>query len=160
MEENGLKYIHISLSNKPITFTPRVPKNVFELKGNFKQYSEDKTIPRICCSDSIFGAISAIKIDTTKTYYVHLLQPKNIMNNKEVSQYVPDAIATGECWILDDEIKSTVIGKIEIGSLLPYVYTFLKDNNKFFRCVTYHDYDFIPFESKFNRIYRKILNQK
>ena len=160
MEENGLKYIHISLSNKPITFTPRVPKNVFELKGSFKQYSEDKTIPRICCSDSIFGAISAIKIDTTKTYYVHLLQPKKIMNNKEVSQYVPDAIAIGECWILDDEIKSTVIGKIEIGSLLPYVYTFLKDNNKFFRCVTYHDYDFIPFESKFNRIYRKILNQK
>lgn len=159
MEENGLKYIHISLSNRPITFTPRIPKNVFDLKGNFKQYSEDKTIPRICCSDSIFGAISAIKIDTTKTYYVHLLQPKKIMNNKETFQYVPDAIATGECWILDDEIKSTVIGKIEIGSLLPYVYTFLKDNNNFFRCVTYHDYNFIPFESKFNRTYRKILNQ-
>ena len=142
---------------------------------NIKEISEGKFLTSFksiaCCFaidlNDVYGelnkkytSISAIKIDTTKTYYVHLLQPKKIMNNKEVSQYVPDAIAIGECWILDDEIKSTVIGKIEIGSLLPYVYTFLKDNNKFFRCVTYHDYDFIPFESKFNRIYRKILNQK
>ena len=31
----------------------------------------------------IFPARTAIKIDTTKTYYVHLLQPKKIMNNKK-----------------------------------------------------------------------------
>ena len=158
MEENGLKYIHISLSNKPITFVPRIPENVFDLKGKFKQYSENNTIPRICCSDSIFGAISAIRINENKTYYVHLLEPTKVMNNKEVCQYVPDAIATGECWILDDEIKSTVVGKLEIGSSLPYVYTFLKDQNNFFKCVRYHDYNFIPYESKFNRTYRKILN--
>ena len=158
MEENGLKYIHISLSNKPITFIPRIPKNTFDLKGKWKQFSEDKTIPRICCSDSIFGAISAIRIDENKTYYVHLLEPKKVMNNKEVCRYVPDAIATGECWILDDEIKSTVIGKLEIGSMLPYTYTFLKDENNF-KCVCYHDYNFIPYEGKFNRIYRKIKNK-
>lgn len=159
MEENGLKYIHISLSNKPITFIPRIPEHTFDLKGKWKQFSENKTIPRICCSDSIFGAISAIRIDSTKIYYVHLLEPQKVINNKEVSQYVPDALATGECWILDDKIKSTVVGKIEIGSPLPYVCTILKDEDKFFRCVRYHDYNFIPYESKFKRIYRKILSE-
>ena len=124
--------------------------------SNFKMHDENSTIPRICCSNSIFGAIAAIKINDKKPYYVHLLEPKNIMNNKEVMQYVPDAAATGECWILDKEIKTKVIGKIEIGALLPYVYTFLKDDNNFF-CCCYHDYTFIPFESMFNRTYRKIL---
>ena len=157
MEENGLKYIHISLTNKPITFIPRIPKNTFDLKGKWKQYSENNTIPRICCSNSIFGAISAIRIKEGKTYYVHLLEPIKVINNREICQYVPDAIATGECWILDDEIKSTVIGKLEIGNWLPYTYTFLKDKNNF-KCVCYHDYNFIPYESTFKRIYRKIVN--
>lgn len=158
MEENGLKYIHISLSNKPITFIPRIPENVMDLRGKWKQFSENNKIPRICCSNSIFGAIAAIKIQQNKTYYVHLLEPKKVVNNQEVAQYVPDALATGECWILDDEIKSTVVGKIEIGSLLPYVYTFLKDDNNF-KCVNYHDYTFISYETKFNRAYRKTLNK-
>ena len=43
------------------------------------------------------------------------------------------------------DIKTKVIGKLEIGSLLPYVCTFLKDDNKF-HCCNYHDYTFIPFE--------------
>ena len=140
MKLNCLDYIHVSLSDKPITFVPRIPEHTFDLKGKWKQYSENKTIPRICCSNSIFGAISAIRIDENKTYYLHLLEPEKVMNNIEVSRYVPDALATGECWILDDEIKSMVIGKIKIGALLPYVYTFLKDKNNF-RCVLYHDYD-------------------
>lgn len=140
MELNGIDYIHISLSNKPITFIPKIPTNTFDLKGKWKQYSENKTIPRICCSNSIFGAISAIRIDTNKTYYLHLLKPKKVINNQEVVQYVPDALATGQCWILDDEIKSTIIGKIKIGSPLPYVFAFLKDKNNF-RCVRYYDYD-------------------
>ena len=157
IEENGLKYIHISLKNTSLTMIPRIPKHAFQLKAKFKQHSENTTIPRICCSDSIFGAIAAIKINENATYYVHLLEPKKVMNNKEVMQYVPDAAATGECWILDNEIKSKVIGKIEIGSLLPYVYTFLKSDN-FFRCCHYHDYTFYPYESLFNRTYRKIIN--
>lgn len=157
MEENGLKYIHISLTNKPITFIPRIPENVMWFKGNWKKFSENKTIPRICCSNSIFGAIAAINIKENKTYYVHLLEPKKVLSNQEVAKYVPDAIATGECWILDDEIKSTVIGKVEIGNMLPYTYMFLKDDDNF-KCTCYHDYNFIPYESKFNRTFRKITN--
>ena len=138
---------------------PRISKHIFnDLPAKFKIFNENNTIPRICCSTSIFGAIAAIMIDEKATYYVHLLEPKKVMNNREVMQYVPDAAGTGECWILDDEIKTTVIGKIEIGALLPYVYTFLKDENKFF-CCNYHDYTFIPYESKFNRMYRKVLNK-
>lgn len=155
MEENGLKYIHISLSDKPIKFNPRVPENAMVFKGNFKQFSENQTIPRICCSNSIFGALSAININKDKTYYVHLLEPKKALSNQEVAKYVPDAIATGECWVLDEEIKSKVVGKLKIGNMLPYTYMFLKDKDNF-KCSVYHDYDFIPFESKFDRTYRKI----
>ena len=36
MEENGLKYIHVSLSDKPITFNPRVPENAMVFKGKFE----------------------------------------------------------------------------------------------------------------------------
>lgn len=156
MEENGLKYIHLSLTNKPITFMPRVPEHGMVFKGKFKKFSENEKIPRICCSTSIFGAISAINLKENKTYYVHLLEPKKVLSNQEVAKYVPDAIATGECWILDDEIKSTIIGKVEIGNMLPYTYMFLKNENEF-KCTCYHDYNFIPFESKFNRTYRKML---
>ena len=155
MEENGLKYIHISLSDKPIKFNPRVPENAMVFKGKFEQFSENQTIPRICCSNSIFGALSAININKDKTYYVHLLEPKKALSNQEVAKYVPDAIATGECWVLDDEIKSKVVGKLKIGNMLPYTYMFLKDKDNF-KCSVYHDYDFIPFESKFDRTYRKI----
>lgn len=102
MEENGLKYIHISKSNKSLIMKPRIPKNFMNFKGDWKIFNENNTIPRICCSNSIFGAISAIKINEKATYYVHLLEPKKVINNKEVARYVPDAIATGECWILDD----------------------------------------------------------
>ena len=159
MEENGLKYIHISRANKPLIMNPRVSEHLFNnLTGNFKIHNENDNIPRICCSTSIFGAIAAIMIDEDATYYVHLLEPKKVLNNREVAQFVPDAMATGECWILDDEIKTTVIGKIEIGSLLPYVCTFLKDGNNF-HCCNYHDYTFTSFESKFNRTYRKIKNK-
>lgn len=157
IEENGLKYIHLSLTNTPITFIPRVPEHGMVFKGKFKKFSENETIPRICCSTSIFGAISAINLKENKTYYVHLLEPKKVLSNQEVAKYVPDAIATGECWILDDKIKSTVIGKVEIGNMLPYTYMFLKDDNNF-KCTCYHDYTFIPFESKFNRTFRKITN--
>ena len=159
MEENGLKYIHISLSNKPITFKPRIPENVMEFKGGWKQFSENKTIPRICCSNSIFGAISAIsaiKVKENKIFYVHLLEPKKVLSNQEVVQYVPDAMATGECWILDNEIKSMVIGKIEVGSLLPYTYVFLKEQDNFCRA-NFYDYTFISYESKFERVYRKTV---
>lgn len=159
MENNGLKYIHISLSNKSMIMKPRISKHLFnDFKGEFKIYNENDYIPRICCSTSLFGAISAIMIDEKKTYYVHLLEPKKVMNNREVMQFVPDAAATGECWILDDEIKSKVIGKLEIGLILPYVYTFIKNDKKFF-CCHYHDYTFIPYESKFKRTYRKIKNK-
>jgi hypothetical protein len=158
MEENGLKYIHISLSESPITFIPRIPENAMIFPKYWKQYNEDKTIPRICCSNSIFGALAAIKVKDNKTYYVHLLEPKKVINNREVAQYVPDAMATGECWILDNEIKSTVIGKIEVGSLLPYTYVFLKEHDNFCRA-NFYDYTFIPFESKFNITMRKIKNE-
>ena len=147
MEANGLKYIHLSDSNKPLILKPRVPKNA--IKG-----LEDNKIPRICVSNSIFGAISAIK--GNQTLYVHLVEPIKVLDNAEVLQYVPDAVTTGESWVLDNEIKTTIVGKIEINCDLHMVYKFATykdiDYYSFFK-----DYTFIPFESLTKRTARKVL---
>ena len=146
MEANGLKYIHISKSNKPLILKPRVPKNIIK-------NLENNTIPRICVYNSIFGAIAAI--NASDIYYVHLIEPTKVLDNPEVLQYVPDAAMTGECWVLDDKIKTTVIGKIEILNDLHMVYKFANKNK-----ITYYscckDYNFIPFESLTKRAARKI----
>lgn len=147
MEANGLKHIHLSDSNKSLILKPRVPKNA--IKG-----LEDNKIPRICVSNSIFGAISAIK--GNQTLYVHLVEPIKVLDNAEVLQYVPDAAATGESWVLDNEIKTTIVGKIEINCDLHMVYKFATykdiDYYAFFK-----DYTFIPFESLTKRTARKVL---
>lgn len=147
METNGLKYIHISRSNKPLILKPSVPKKILHTL-------ENDTIPRICVFNSIFGAISAI--NAKDTYYVHLVEPTKILDNPEVLRYVPDAATTGECWVLDDEIKTTVIGKIEITDDLHMVYKFARKNK-----LTYYDifrnYNFIPYESLTKRTARRVL---
>lgn len=149
MERNGLKYIHLSKSNKSLTLKPRIPKNTIP-------NIENNTIPRICVSNSIFGALSAIPNDVGDIYYVHLIEPVKILDNPEVLQYVPDAAMTGECWVLDDEVKTTVVGKLEIVNDLHMVYKFA-NNNK----TTYYsyckNYNFIPFESLTKRTARRIL---
>lgn len=71
-------------------------------------------------------------------------------------QYVPDAVTTGESWVLDNEIKTTIVGKIEINCDLHMVYKFATykdiDYYAFFK-----DYTFIPFESLTKRTARKVL---
>lgn len=144
MQLNGWKFIHISTSNKPLTFVPRVPKNTMTFPTKYKQFNQDNNIPRICASNSIFGALSAFggnDVMKDDVFYVHLLQPKITVNNSEVAKFVPDAICTGQVWILDDEIKSKVVSKIKIGAMLPYIYTFLKFDNEYFCCNKYHDYE-------------------
>ena len=147
MERNGLKYICLSNSDKSLILKPRVPKNA--IKG-----LENNTIPRICVSNSIFGAISAIK--GNQTLYVHLVEPTKVLDNAEVLQYVPAAVATGESWVLDDEIKTNIVGKIEINCDLHMIYKFATykdiDYYAFFK-----DYTFIPFESLTKRTARKVL---
>ena len=147
MEANGLKYIHLSKSNKPLILKPRVPKNIIKTL-------ENNTIPRICVSNSIFGAISALWAEDI--YYVHLIEPTKILDNPEVLQYVPDAAMTGECWVLDDEIKTTVIGKLEIINDLHMIYKFVNNNKTtYYTCCK--DYNFIPYESLTKRTARKII---
>lgn len=143
MELNGWSFIHISQSNKPLTLTPRVPKNTMTFPAKYKQFNQDNNIARICASNSIFGAISALSSDirTNDIYYVHLLDPKTIVNNSEVAKFVPDAISTGQVWILDDEIKTKVVAKITIGALLPYTYTFITFDNGNFCGNEYYDYE-------------------
>ena len=72
-------------------------------------------------------------------------------------QYVPDAVTTGESWVLDNEIKTTIVGKIEINCDLHMVYKFATykdiDYYAFFK-----DYTFIPFESLTKRTARKEWN--
>ena len=109
----------------------------------YKQFNQNNNIARICASNSIFGAIAALSSDirTNDIYYVHLLEPKTIVNNNEVAKFVPDAISTGQVWILDDKIKTNVVAKITIGALLPYTYTFITFDNGNFCANEYYDYE-------------------
>lgn len=142
MQLNGWKFIHLSKSKEKLTLVPRIPKNTMKFDKEHKQFNQDNKIKRICVSNSILGAISAIssKIKKNDVYYVHLLKPKTIINNSQVAKFVPDAISTGQIWILDDEITTEIVGKITIKSQLPYIYTFVKDDD-WFCCNDYYDYN-------------------
>lgn len=88
-------------------FEPRIPKYMFEF--------ENKTVPRICVSDSIQGCLSAfpdkdalgesqpryIKVFEINTEELNLL-PEDIINPELLykSGYLDDALITNEHWII------------------------------------------------------------
>lgn len=147
---NGLKYIHLSRSSKPLVLKPRIPETT--------TYLENKTVPRICVSTSMFGALAAVpNKGGTKRFYVHLIEPQKVLENEEVLQYVPDAGGSGECWVFDDEIETKVVGEVIINCDLPNIYAYSKKSDNNFRCLTYKDYTFTPFESLTKRTSRQVL---
>jgi hypothetical protein len=98
---------HISRNRKldGVILKPRIPDNFFTQNGN-----ENNTIPRVCFSETIDGALSAlnsnISNDTLFVYEPVLKNSIRVLKNKEVQKYVPDAHLTKEVWILDEvELK-------------------------------------------------------
>lgn len=147
MINNNLNLIHLSKSATPIIMHPRVPNNKLTKKG-----VENNTIPRICFSNSIFGALAAIEPRQGDEMYVHIpINPQKIILNKDVIKYVPDAINTGETWILDNYLYTNIVGKVIVGNSYGIIDKYYI--NKDIQYTYYYDYIFYPNESKLdNRI--------
>lgn len=98
---------HISLT--PVQeFSPRIPK--------FTAPGEDKTIKRVCFSDSILNCINAVtgqaapiltlkRLGIVPCLYVYTYRydslRQEVMTTDAVSQYVPDAKLNQEYWIIE-----------------------------------------------------------
>lgn len=122
-------WFHVSRSDKHEgkVFTPRVPDYLYtqEELGKDDPYYEDMTIPRICFSPSIEGALHAIismgdRIGTAgEEFYVYIpekpINEYKHMTNKEIvdKKLVFDAKYTKECWITEP-VKLILYGSIAI----------------------------------------------
>ena len=122
-------WFHVSRSDKHEgkVFTPRVPDYLYnqEKLGKDDPYYEDMTIPRICFSPSIEGALHAIismgdRIGTAgEEFYVYIpekpINEYKHMTNKEIvdKKLVFDAKYTKECWITEP-VKLILYGSIVI----------------------------------------------
>lgn len=122
-------WFHVSRSDKHEgkTFEPRVPNYLYTQKefGKNDPYYEDMTIPRICFSPSIEGALHAIiamgdRIGTAgDEFYVYIpekpINEYKHMTNKEIvdKKLVFDAKYTKECWITEP-VKLILYGSIVI----------------------------------------------
>lgn len=146
MIDNNLNIIHLSQSPNPLVMNPRVPNNKLTTNG-----TENNTIPRICFSTSIFGAISAIESGKEGDFrYVHTpINPQKIINNDVVAKYVPDAKNTNEIWIQDETIFTNVVGKIIIGKPFGICEKYYINKDKQYSF--YYDYIFYPYEPDFSK---------
>lgn len=89
---------------------PRAPK--------YRMDDEDDYIKRICCSNSIPGCIRGIDLTPTNVkygnYYVYRLDLtgyEQVLTPRQVQVSVPDAMQTGEWWVLNPCVYS-YIGKL------------------------------------------------
>lgn len=96
--------------------------------------AEEGTIPRVCITNSIQGALVALGQDLAgKELYIHevILDGQQLVSNSEIISrgYVPDAKHTGETWSLDP-VKLRLVFKIKvIEAVKPLVYKY-KDGPK------------------------------
>ena len=108
MNQNNQIY-HLSRRLKT-TISPRIPETAVP-------FYEDTEIPRVCFSESIDGALSALQGDEG-IYYVHV--PKDISKcfiYKPTEKDVFDSICTNEVWVLND-VELVCIGIIENKGIL------------------------------------------
>ena len=110
------------------TLKPRIPDYISKTKfGKDNPYYEDDTIPRVCFSNSIEGALNAIvnindgmlEVPQGVRYYVYIpekpISEYKHKTNKELKKekLVFDASTTGECWITEP-VKLKLYGVIMV----------------------------------------------
>lgn len=99
-----MKLYHVSSDNKLSKLTPRIPECACLAY-------EDTDTPRVCCSNSIDGCLSAIQ-EGEGRFFVYEIDGKYPIITPTPEQ-VRDAKHTGEVWILE-EVKVNLIGEIEV----------------------------------------------
>lgn len=87
---------------------PRIPHHRMNI--------ENSNTRRICCSESIFGCLTAIGgFDVGDIIYLHICESNNVghPNFKDV----PDVAFTGEKWILEP-VKMELLTRIKITEMI------------------------------------------
>jgi len=135
---NKKKFLHLSPSNKPINFVPRVPTQ--------NRFEEDKTIPRVCVTDSVGNCIKGspytrVNSETPVMYVHEPMNPdeiKNYMSYSKVKKLTPNPFSrlSGEYWVTQP-YKSKVVGEVKQRE------TITKDGKLF---KTYNPEDFVRYE--------------
>lgn len=109
-----MRLFHVSFDVKS-DFAPRIPSSYTRMAG------EDDAIPRVCGAPTIEGCLSGMPLAGETAWrmqqlgipvilHVYELSSEKVMSNQEVQKYVPDAVDTGETWILD---TPTVVGRAD-----------------------------------------------
>lgn len=102
------KLIHASFDLRR-NFQPHVPSEDVRMLG------ENGTIPRICVAPTIHGCLMGMPLAGEIAWrmqnlgipiilHAWELSSEKVMDNETVCQYVPDAVETGELWILDTPV--------------------------------------------------------
>jgi hypothetical protein len=109
---------HISLKSHGISklFYPRVPDNRFHGEDVYHPYldcdlPENDSIPRICVSSTINGAIRALPLIGNSKIWVYVADNPVAVSRDMPLYMVPDAKQTKEHWILEPTIM------LQLGSM-------------------------------------------
>lgn len=100
---------HVSYQKNLKKLTPKVPETT--INGQ-----EDNSIPRVCCCHNIGNCLKSInpfRGDVLFVYEIMLEDWTNIMDYRDIIEYVPDAEYTKENWILE-EVDVRIVGEVEI----------------------------------------------
>lgn len=101
-KRNNSKLVHVSFDEVE-RFVPRVPKQICP--------DEDNTTPRICVAPNILSAIQAMPQGGTVAYnmarigvpvviHAYYIESDAILMPEQIADKVPDAVATGEMWVM------------------------------------------------------------
>lgn len=102
-ERNNSKLIHVSFDEVE-KFIPRIPKQICP--------NEDNTTLRICVAPNVLSAIQAMPQGGEVVYYMarlgvpvivhaYYIESDAVLMPEQISDKVPDAIATGEMWVTE-----------------------------------------------------------
>ena len=119
-KRNNSKLVHVSFDEVE-RFVPRVPKQICP--------DEDNTTPRICVVPNILSAIQAMPQGGTVVYnmarvgvpvviHAYYIESDAILMPEQIADKVPDAVATGEMWVM---AVPAVVRRIDYEIVDPYV---------------------------------------
>ena len=103
-EQERQSMVHVSFDLVD-RFTPRIPEH--------RCLGEDGTIPRICVAPDVLSAVNTmpqggyavarmLELGLPPIVHAYYMSGADVMENDEVSAWVPDAQFTGEAWFLTE----------------------------------------------------------
>lgn len=119
-KRNNSKLVHVSFDEVE-KFIPRIPKQICP--------NEDNITPRICAAPNVLSAIQAMPQGGTVVYnmarigvpvviHAYYIESDAILMPEQIADKVPDAVATGEMWVM---AVPTAVCRIDYKIIDPYV---------------------------------------